>query len=172
MPRSRCGRGNLRTPARGHRSGTPPCGRREGCRPLVLEFGNRVRQSAHAARGRIGAVEQVHLVVTEGVQEGIDQARLADAAGTGDRDEARPALLAGSVEQVLEQAQLLVAPDERRLPLLQPGLGPAGPDRRGELARRAAHGGARGSGLLADLRGSDRDRRRGAADPARAAPGS
>ena len=44
-------------------------------------------------------------------------------AWPGDRDEARPALARRGVEQVLEQAQLLVAADERRLEALARGRG-------------------------------------------------
>ena len=43
------------------------------------------------------------------------EAALADARGTDDRHQARAPLPAGGVEQVLEQAQLVVAADERRL---------------------------------------------------------
>ena len=40
---------------------------------------------------------------------------LADAAGSGDRDQPRPAIPAGGVEGVLEEPELVLAADERRL---------------------------------------------------------
>ena len=45
---------------------------------------------------------------------------LADARRAGDGDEARPLLLADLVQQVLEQAQLHLSTDERRLQALAP----------------------------------------------------
>ena len=67
------------------------------------------------------------------------QPALADPARAGDRDEPGPAVPAGRRDQVLEQAQLLVPADERRLgqvgPAPTPALGhdaqrPIGGDRR------------------------------------------
>ncbi len=43
------------------------------------------------------------------------EAALADPAGPGDRDEAGPTLPAGRADRVLEEPELLVAPDEGRL---------------------------------------------------------
>ena len=43
------------------------------------------------------------------------QARLADAADADDRDELRSALLGRGVEELLDEPELAVAPDERRL---------------------------------------------------------
>ena len=49
------------------------------------------------------------------VEELAPQPGLADAGRAGDRDQPRSAPLDGAVEQLLEQAQVAVAPDERRL---------------------------------------------------------
>ena len=54
------------------------------------------------------------------LQELPRQAALADARRADDAHQPRPPLAAGGVEQVLEQAQLLVAADERRLERLAP----------------------------------------------------
>ena len=48
--------------------------------------------------------------------------RLADASLADDADEARLPLALGGVEQVLEQAQVVVPPDERRLEPHVPAL--------------------------------------------------
>ena len=49
------------------------------------------------------------------------EAGLADARRPDDRDQPGPALAGGGVEQLLEQAQLVVAADERRLQRLRRG---------------------------------------------------
>ena len=43
------------------------------------------------------------------------EARLADAADADDRDEVRSAVLGRRVEELLDEPELAVAPDERRL---------------------------------------------------------
>ena len=58
-------------------------------------------------------------------------------AGPDDRDEARPPLPARRVEEVLEQAELVVATDERRLEASRSGCGRRPPRRRGGPARPA-----------------------------------
>ena len=54
------------------------------------------------------------------LQELPREAALADARRPHDRDEPRPPLASGRVEQLLEQAELVVAADERRLERLRP----------------------------------------------------
>ena len=79
------------------------------------------------------------LVPAHGLHEPVDvllelpgQAALADAGLAGDRDEAGATLAGGGVEEVLEERQLLVASDERRLqPLRATRPAPTGDDAEG-----------------------------------------
>ena len=94
---------------------------------------------------------------------------LADAGRADDADEARPPLAARGVEQVLEQAQLVVAADERRLERVaavataalgdDPERAPGRDRRRLALER-----------LLAGLLEGDRARRPRAGSPRRRGP--
>ena len=72
---------------------------------------------------------------------------LADAGLAGDRHEPGASLAGGRVEEVLEQAELVVATDERRLEALR-----AGPRRRAWPRRASArHAGDRGGLALEQL---------------------
>ncbi len=85
------------------------------------------------------------------------QARLADAGRPDDRHDPDPRLARRRVEQVLEQAQLVVATDERRLER----LGPAGPAPAGHDPQRSP-GTEGGPALHLDLTDRlERDRPRG-----------
>ena len=75
---------------------------------------------------------------------------LADPGDPRDRDEPRPSFVVGCVEQVLEQAQLGVAPNERGFQAIHATAAPA----HGDHADRA-EGGHR-SGLSAKLKLADR----------------
>ena len=73
-------------------------------------------------RDALAVGRRAALVPVDGLDDAVDvlqelpgEAALADAGRPGDRHEPRAALAGGRVEQVLEQPQLVVAADERRL---------------------------------------------------------
>ena len=109
----------------------------------------------------------------EVLEELPGEAGLADAGRADDRDEPGAPLAARGVEQVLEQPQLVVAADERRLEASRCGSG----RRRSATTRRARQA---GTGLAlplsacspACLEGDGRDAARWVASPTRTVPGA
>jgi hypothetical protein len=105
--------------------------------PAANHLGQRPERDSLAIRRRTA------LVPVDGLGEPVDvllklpgEAALADPADPGDRDEAWPALPGGGVKQLLEQSELVVASDERRLePSRTPGPLPTGHDPPGEPRR-------------------------------------
>ena len=81
------------------------------------------------------------------LQELPGEPALADAGRADDRDEAGPPLAGRRVEEVLEQAQLVVAADERRLERLASGSAPP----RSATTRSARHAGTGRALPLSDL---------------------
>ncbi len=76
-------------------------------------------RDALAVRGRPAGVpvDRLHEAV-DVVRQLPDEPRLARARGADDRDDPCPPLPAGRVQEVLEEPELGVAPDERRLELI------------------------------------------------------
>ena len=81
------------------------------------------------------------------LQELPRQPALADAAGADDGDEPRPPIATGGVEEILEQAHLVVTADERRLQRVRPRSRPP----RSATTRIARHAVTGASLPLSDL---------------------
>ena len=93
---------------------------------LVVVLGQAERRADHLAqrpeRDALAVGRRAAAVPVDVLDDAVDvllelpgQPALADAARPGDRHQPRPPLAAVAWSSVLEQAQLLVAPDERRL---------------------------------------------------------
>ena len=98
---------------RGHQAGRDGEVRRERVRePNFTELADdRVRDTAHAARGRVRAVEDVHVVGFEPAQERIHEPRLADSGFAFEQDGVAVAR-DGEFEALTKQRQVVLAPVE------------------------------------------------------------
>ena len=149
----------------GHRLGDPSPGRR-----LVVSLGQAGPPADHLAerpeRDSVAVGGRPAAMPVDVVDEAVDvllelpgEPALADPARPRHRDEARPPVASGRTEHVLEQAELLVPSDERRLGQVRPTLATA----LGDDPQRApgGDGGALAlERLVADRLERDRRRRR------------
>ena len=97
-----------------------------------------VMPSPYAGRAALVPPDRLHEAV-DVLQNSHARRLLPMPAGPDDRHEPGPPLAGGGVEQVLEQPQLVVAADERRLQRLRRGCG----RRRSATTRSARHAGHR-----------------------------